>query len=252
MLKLLLATLGLYCAICASAAAETQGDLFNALPPLPAGSEPVASDSAPLPELPAISSMPDLPSDAPTPPADVPLPPVAGIEAAPAPTTEPALPPITNQSDFDFFQQGTQLPPLPPTPLPAPLPEALPLVDDSEGGAAKPEVSSYDGELSKEYKRPLQRRFNYKVQHLSPLLYRKQYSPQNRHLPVAQTRADYTLATFKAAATNNLNGLRAMLEYGGQSLDMRTPNGETLADVAARHGAQTTLRYLMARGVPRG
>lgn len=206
-------------------------DPFAAPPPLPADLPPMEA----MPEDP-FEAMPALPMD----PMTAQTPPLPASEIA-----APGLPAINDQENFDFFQQGAQLPPLPGG-LP-PLPEALdtPESDLSPVAVVKPAPAKNPHE------RPLKRRFDYKNQTLSERIYRPAYTAENRHLPLAQTQASYDQATFAAAASNNLDGLRAMLEHGGRSRDMRNERGETLADVAYRFRAFDTLHYLTAIGVPR-
>lgn len=95
--------------------------------------------------------------------------------------------------------------------------------------------------------RPLSLTYNYQRQVLPPAIYRKQYSPNNRHLPTAQTREDYDRHLFGVVAANDVNATRAFLEMG-KSVDMVSPRGDTLLMTAVRYGALDTARLLVARG----
>lgn len=158
--------------------------------------------------------------------------------------TLPEISPVANQDEFDFFQPGAQLPDLPPLPtgpigmMPDPTPAVTPVE------IAEPSINPH--------KRPLSKRFNYKIQRLPSAIYSDTYDAKNRHLPVAQHEAQYDYITFAAAAGNNLDGLRAMIEHGGRSLEMRNAQGQTLVEVATQYRAHATLRYLLAIGAPQG
>lgn len=94
---------------------------------------------------------------------------------------------------------------------------------------------------------PPQTRFNYKRQILPDAVYKKEYDQENRHLPTAVTREDYTLQLFQRVAANDVDGTRALLNTG---LSPRTIDGwgQSLLAVARRNGAQDTERLLLARG----
>lgn len=155
------------------------------------------------------------------------------------------LAPINNPDEFNFFQPGAQLPDLPP--LPSGPVGTLPPEN------SQPTITITQPKAEKNiHKRPLRKRFNYKIQRLPSAIYSEDYAPKNRHLPVAQYEAQYDAATFAAAASNNLDGLRAMIEHGGRSLEMRNAQGYTLVEVATYYRAHAALRYLLAIGAPQG
>jgi Ankyrin repeats (3 copies) len=94
---------------------------------------------------------------------------------------------------------------------------------------------------------PLRNAYNYQRQILPPSLYKREYSPENRHLPKATTREDYDRNLFLAVAANNVNATRAFLEMG-KDVNLRNASGEPLLVVAVRYGALDTMRLLLARG----
>lgn len=210
-----------------------------------------AQDLPPLEALPALPgetlmSEPDMPTPPensfdPTNPftSNEPVIPIAPIEEplpeGMAPTDLPAL---QSEDDFDFFQPGAQIGDFASEEEPVSLP-----VQEQAEEAPKPKKRRVRTRFSK--------RFNYKIQQLPEAIYKKSYRPENRHLPQARYQQDYDAATFYAAAQNDLNAVRSMLEYGGRSLFMRNTRGETLVAVAARHRAHAVLRYLLAKGAPR-
>ncbi len=205
----------------------------------------LAQDAMPaLPDLPSLPALPPLPAGdpfnplSPTPPAS--LDPLAPAQApADAPQSAATLPLPADDDAFDFFQSGKQIRDGQPSDVPL---ADVGVAPEEEKPVVRPVVQ-----------RPkFQRKFNYRKQYLPNEIYNKQYSRENRHLPVAQWESDYDALTFHAAATNNLNGLRALIQ-SGRNLFMSNAQGESLAMVAARHGAPDTLRYLLAKGVsPQG
>lgn len=94
---------------------------------------------------------------------------------------------------------------------------------------------------------PLSLTYNYQRQILPPNISRKQYRPDNRHLPQAVMREDYDRHLFGAVAANDVNGTRAFLDMG-KSVNLMNARGETLLVTAARYGALDTARLLLARG----
>lgn len=94
-------------------------------------------------------------------------------------------------------------------------------------------------------------KFNYKRVALPSTVYRKTYSPQNRHLPVRLTRADYDRMLIAAVARNDVNGTRALLN-SGRDVNQRDANGDSALIVAIRAGAYDTARLLLARGANAG
>lgn len=198
----------------------------------------------PLPDLPDLPGLPSDMFDPSNPLASMAPPTPSSIDpiapsAVPSdlPQSAATLPLPADEETFDFFQSGKQirdqeegnLPPLIATP------------GDSVEEKPKPVVSTPP--------RPrFQKRFDYRRQILPEPIYSKQYSNENRHLPVARWESDYDAMTFHAAATNNVNGLRALIQSGRNPF-MVNGRGESLVTVAARHGAHGTLRYLLAKGV---
>jgi hypothetical protein len=94
---------------------------------------------------------------------------------------------------------------------------------------------------------PIKNAYNYQRQMLPPSIYKREYNPENRHLPKATTRQDYDRNLFLAVASNNVNATRAFLEMG-KDVNLKNAAGEPLLVVAVRYGALDTMRLLLARG----
>lgn len=89
--------------------------------------------------------------------------------------------------------------------------------------------------------------YNYRSQQLPDEVYRKGYAVGNRHLPKATYAQDYDALLFETAANNRVNGITALLD-DGRNINMTNWQGETPLIHAARYGALTSLRLLLARG----
>lgn len=99
---------------------------------------------------------------------------------------------------------------------------------------------------------PLNRGYNYRRTLLPPSIYRKEYTAENRHLPVATYREDYERHLFGAVAANDINATRAFLNRG-MDVNFINARGETLLMTAIRYRAFDAARLLLARGAdPRG
>jgi len=147
------------------------------------------------------------------------------------------LPLPEDKEMFDFFQPGYQLDELPEQEPTQPIEEAI-------------EIEAPEEETRRVRRLPLDR-FNYRKQRLPETIYKKEYESRNRHLPRARYPDDYDRAAFSAAAANNLDALRALVN-AGRDINMRNAHGETLVMVATRHNAHDTLRYLLAKGAETG
>lgn len=207
--------------VCSQAQAQNAVPVFDPSNPL-----------AGIPDLPAVPS-PDAAADSgpieALPPADMKgqsLPPVPDV------TASADLPTPKDEDTFEFFQPGYQI-----------------KDDDNKDKEKAPEKPiEIKPKVANSGPRQLPLvRFNYKNQRLPYPLYAKKYDSQNHHLPIAMYESDYDAATFQAAMTNNVNGLRAMLN-AGRNIAMRSPQGESLVQVATRYGAHDCLRLLLARG----
>lgn len=94
---------------------------------------------------------------------------------------------------------------------------------------------------------PVRHAYNYQRVMLPPSLYKREYSPENRHLPQATTREDYDRQLFGVVAANDVNSTRAFLDLG-KNVNLENATGETLLMTAVRYGAVDTMRLLLARG----
>ena len=151
-------------------------------------------------------------------------------------TGDVAFPGAVDRDEFEFMQPGHQ----------------IGQIDDEVEEAAPEEVIEIEPEKAPVRRRKLPLvRFNYKNQRMPYPIYSRPHRAENSHLPPAMYQLDYDVATFAAAARNDINGLRAMLN-AGRNIHMRNAYGESLVQVAARHGANDTLRFLIARGANTG
>ncbi len=88
---------------------------------------------------------------------------------------------------------------------------------------------------------------NYKTQIPSRKITKKEYDKQNRHLPKLVTEADLDYYLFLAAARNNLDGVRAMLD-AGKNPNIMTKNGDTPLMAALSAGNNEVAELLILRG----
>lgn len=260
--------------------------LSTGLPPLP-NAAPIVEESPTLPAIEVTGDFPelDLPETEPrndAPPLPNLLPGSQALEAPPQ-ITAPDIPDLAGDDpfadpDFDalFNDEKPQeleskaqvedttaapkivLPPLPgqeqagkeaPPPLPSiglpPLPG---------GGKLLPPIATAPkdakaGDVPKRAAKKIKKKsnFSYKVQKLPAPIYQRDYNRNNRHLPVAIYKGDVDFSVFKAAAHDNVNGLRALLN-DGRRINMRNTQGDTPLIVAIRANSMKTARLLVARG----
>jgi hypothetical protein len=89
--------------------------------------------------------------------------------------------------------------------------------------------------------------YNYRREMLPEKIYRKSYTLDNRHLPVAVTTDDYQQLFLMSVARNDINATRAFLNRG-MPVNTVNANGETALSLAQRYGAGDTAQLLMLRG----
>lgn len=87
----------------------------------------------------------------------------------------------------------------------------------------------------------------FKTQYLPDVIYRKDYDRKNAHLPLSLDGADLERGLFETAEAGNINGVRAVLDTGLISPDVRNTYGNTPLMSAALHGRVDTVRLLLAR-----
>jgi len=88
---------------------------------------------------------------------------------------------------------------------------------------------------------------NYKTQIFPSKIYKKRYNPRNRHLPKARTIQDFDRYIFSASASDNINGLRALLDEGINP-NTKNASGNTPLMAAALTGSLNTARLLLIKG----
>lgn len=259
----------------ASATPASESSLDALLPPVASSSQPVSTlgvmGAPPQPGLPPLpDSAPAMPqADNTALPANTQAQPATDIAPIAAPqqaaSTQPTAPRQPKTLEEEAAAAGIK--PLPPgmPVIPGPTAQALlsgtPLREEETVGEEEPakqasvqtkEKPTYrDLPKLKPSVKPLSLTYNYQRQVLPPAIYRKEYSPNNSHLPKAQTRDDYDRHLFGVVAANDVNATRAFLEMG-KSVDMVSPRGDTLLMTAVRYGALDTARLLLARGANPG
>lgn len=88
---------------------------------------------------------------------------------------------------------------------------------------------------------------NFRTQVLPESIYKKRYSGANAHLPRAVTEDDLNRYMFTAAVTNQIEGVRAMLDYG-RDINLRDENGNTPLLAATTANNIDAVRLLLRRG----
>ncbi len=200
----------------------------TALPPLGGTPPPMARGNAPPPPV----FNPNVPFGQPQPlqPLQPLTPPSVPIAGDPDAAT---LPLPRDEEELEFFQ-GYQLGDLPPDPGPGdgPPPDLVEIIEREKERVILPLY-----------------RFKYASQYLPKTIYKKHYAPWNRHLPLARYEKDYDFAIMTAAAMDDLNAVKALLDhkYSARDLDVRNRFGDTLLMTAARYGATRVTRFLLAR-----
>jgi ankyrin repeat protein len=82
---------------------------------------------------------------------------------------------------------------------------------------------------------------------LPKVIYRKEYAPENRHLPKAVYTQDLEDELFTMAGLNQVDKVRALLN-AGVPIEMRNAEAETPLLFAIRHEAGDVARMLLGRG----
>lgn len=94
---------------------------------------------------------------------------------------------------------------------------------------------------------PPKTNFRYRRVVLPGTIYRDTYDRDNRHLPLRETREQYEALLFNSVAKNDVEGTRALLNFG-TSLNATNAYGETPRMMAERIGAFDVAALLSARG----
>lgn len=138
--------------------------------------------------------------------------------------------------------QGLTLPP-PPGSGPAPL---FPADITNNKAKANEGLKSWEVPL-KPARQYIKTRFNYRHVEMPANIYHAAHSPENQHLPIYRSDELLDSALLQAASNNNINGVRAALDRGG-NIDKINRSGDTALILATKHGAVETARLLVARG----
>lgn len=180
------------------------------------------------------------------------------------PFADPDFDALFNEDKKEPEVAGDTPPPLPDFPAPNLLPgsgdtpsldlSGLPDLPDMGAPSIPGEekglepIATTPKKTSKTASKPKKRsNFSYKVQKMPAPIYQRQYDRDNRHLPVAHYDTDIDYSVFRAAAHDDVNGLRALLN-SGRRMNMRNAQGDTPLITAIRANAMKTTRLLVARG----
>jgi len=138
--------------------------------------------------------------------------------------------------------------------LPAP-PQAVNLavtqIPEAKPEEKKDDTPTWKQVLKPSYE-PVKTNFNFRRQVLPSTIYRSEYDPANRHLPLARNAQQYDHYFILAVARNDLNAMRAMLANGRRNVDLTNAEGDSMLIVAIRHNAIEAARLLLARGANPG
>jgi hypothetical protein len=226
--------------------AVAQAPSFS-LPPIPGTAPQIQTATPAIPPLPLPASETPKAIVKSAPPAQIP-------EELPQDPLAPPLPDPAAGLPTPEAPKEMAGPPLPPTlssePLGPPLPENITSTVEVGGD---PLPATIDDSPKKSWEIPLapaiipkRTTFNYKYVMLPAGVYRAAYSPENAHLPIRYSGADYDRMLLQAAARNDINATRALLNFG-RNVNANV-NGTTPLTAARASGAGDTARLLMARG----
>lgn len=89
--------------------------------------------------------------------------------------------------------------------------------------------------------------YNFKTVVLPSTIYRKAYTPDNRHLPVARYHSDMERGVIGSAMRADIGAMRALKNIG-TPVDVIAENGEPSLTVAARNADAHTVHWLLIQG----
>lgn len=165
-------------------------------------------------------------------------------------TPPPAPRPATGNNNDEFLNNLFNEE----NPIAAPALPELPVVTAEEAARLKKEQEEADAKKAEDEKKKVKKKPQQKLvalpkeYRLSPSIYKKEYTLENKHLPLAQYERDYDEQLFLAVAADNTNVVRTLLQTG-RSPEMRNPEGDTLLTYAVRNGSKNTIRMLLGRHV---
>lgn len=192
------------------------------------------------------SSIPPVPVEAKAPPAQQSsqiLPGVAPIELPNDPTmlpvpdnlmTPPPPPPGSEAAAAASAAAASTTPPASPAGQP--------------GAEAKPEEKKVAVKKKRRAKQQIGVvKERYRNIHLPETISMKKYDRKNRHLPTARYEQDLDALLFIAIRRDDINGVRAMLDYSKRGINIPAPNGDTPLIAAVRNKSSNTVRLLLGR-----
>lgn len=167
----------------------------------------------------------------------------SGVTAEVGANTTSNLPP-QGLPELPLPGASNQNPPIANVDLPA---ISLPEIEvDQQVVKPKPKIITWQTKLAPSIIPP-NTNFNYKRAQLPDVIYRTQYSPDNRHLPTRVTRDDYENLLFTSVTRNDIETTRALLN-AGTGIQATNAAGETPLAAAKRAGAVDVAALLIARG----
>jgi ankyrin repeat protein len=95
------------------------------------------------------------------------------------------------------------------------------------------------------YERPV---YDHKTVKLSPNISKKTYSENNRHLPKVFYQSEYTSLLFEAVRSNDIQGIKSLIEKGANINAQEISNGYTPIMYAIKYNRLKALRSLIIHG----
>jgi Ankyrin repeats (many copies) len=238
----------------------------------------------PFSEVPPLSSLPELPGDVSIPKEEKKPEVTPNISAQDAPPLG-ALPPaeipalaLTNAPEAEKKDAGLPLlaaPALPTPALPPSDPGMLPSINNSAAtlppmpglpGETKPTDAVAEAQKAapvttavveaapvkkKKFRKKTKNLAAQKVPYRNVLLpdtiYKKQYDRRNKHLPVAYYEKEMDALLFVAIQRDDINGIRAMLDYKKRAINTPNRNGDTPLIAAVKSKSLNAIRLLLGR-----
>lgn len=100
--------------------------------------------------------------------------------------------------------------------------------------------------VQKKNKKPVDLAKRYKNR-LPDTIYARNYPKGNKHLPLARYEQDLDAQVFQAIKNDNINGLRALLDYSKRNINKPNAHGDTPLIAAVKSNAINSARLLIGR-----
>lgn len=165
----------------------------------------------------------------------------------------------SDEMDFDLPPTPDLKSEAPPPPSEDPLNQVdrffsdAPVLDEPEEPKAAVEEKKPEDIKEEKPKKVVRRAppkppYNFKTVVLPGTIYRKEYTPENRHLPVARYTSDMEQGVVGASIRGHIGSMRALKNIG-TPMEVAADSGEPVITVAARMGDVNTVHWLLIQGV---